>query len=108
MSGECCVPDDDDAELPQAPFQVNVLHECKPCPSDVLGHLHHPLECLVVVYGAIPTPGRDATGQDALDGAVVVFGEAACRITSGFLGSRDAVVPLLTRVVVLMVHVKSS
>jgi hypothetical protein len=38
-------------------------------PSDVLGCLH--LEGLEVV--AIPIPGHNATGQDALAGAAVVF-----------------------------------
>ena len=32
-----------------------------------------------VVDRAILVPGRDATGQDALDGAVVVFGEDPVR-----------------------------
>jgi hypothetical protein len=44
-------------------------------PSDVLGDLHNPLEGLAVVDGAIPEPGHDGTGQDALDGTAVVFGE---------------------------------
>jgi hypothetical protein len=43
-------------------------------PSDVLGRLHHPVEGLAVVEGAIPVPGPDSTGQDALDGSAVVFG----------------------------------
>ena len=37
---------------------------------------------------AIPVPGRDATGQDALDGVAVVFGEQPAA-----LESRDAVAP---------------
>ena len=44
-------------------------------PSDVLGHLHHPLEALADVDRAMSVPGCDATAQDALDGAAVVFGE---------------------------------
>ena len=48
-----------------------------------MGRLHHPLE------------GRDVTGQDAVDGAAVVSGEAA-------LGSRHCCA-ILTRV--LLVHV---
>ena len=44
-------------------------------PSDILGSLHLLLEALAVVDGAIPITGRDATGQAALDGTVVVFGE---------------------------------
>ena len=43
--------------------------------GDVLGHFHQPLEDLAVVDGAIPVPGCDATDQDALDGAAVLFGE---------------------------------
>ena len=43
-------------------------------PSDVLGRLHHPLKGLADVDGAISLQGHDATGQDALDGAVVLFG----------------------------------
>ena len=49
--------------LLQAPFQVDVLD----------GWEHHPLEGLAVVDRAISIPGPDATGQDALDGTVVVF-----------------------------------
>jgi hypothetical protein len=33
------------------------------------------LEGLAAMDGAIPVPGHDATGQNALDGATVVFGE---------------------------------
>ena len=40
-----------------------------------LGRLHYLLEDLVFVDGAISVPGRDATGQDTLDGAAVVLGE---------------------------------
>ena len=47
----------------------------KHSPSDVLGRLHHPLKGLAIVDGAIPVPGHDTTGQDALEGALVVFGE---------------------------------
>ena len=43
--------------------------------NTVLGRLHHQLEGLAVVDEGIPIPGSDATGQDALDGAAVVFGE---------------------------------
>ena len=39
-------------------------------PSDVLGCMHYPLQCLVGCR-AVTIPGGDATGQDALDGAAV-------------------------------------
>jgi hypothetical protein len=61
--------------IPQAPFKVDVLDGWEHGPSDVLGPLHHLLEGLAAVDRAIPVPGCDATGQDALDGAAVVFGE---------------------------------
>ena len=61
--------------LPRAPFRVEVLNGWEHGPSDALGHLHHPLESLEVGDGAIPILGHDATSQDALDGAAVVFGE---------------------------------
>ena len=53
----------------RAPFRVHVPDGWE------RGLLHHLLEGIAVVDGAIPSPGRDATGQDALDGAAVVFGE---------------------------------
>ena len=49
-SSGACRGLDDAACLPQALFQVDVLDGWEHGPSDVLGHLHHPLECLVVVY----------------------------------------------------------
>ena len=54
MAGVCGVLDDP-AGLPQAPFgEVEARFQEGPC-----GHV----------------PGRDATGQDTLDGAALVFGE---------------------------------
>ena len=61
--------------LPHVPFRVNNLDGWEHGPSDALGCLHHMLEGLAGVDGAILIPGRDGTGQDALNGAVVVFGE---------------------------------
>ena len=69
MTGLCGVLDDA-AGLPQAPFQVDVLDGWQHGPSHVLGHLHHSLKGLAVVDRAIRM-----LGQDALDGAAVVFGE---------------------------------
>jgi hypothetical protein len=66
---------DDAVWLHQAPSRVDVLDGWKHGPSDLLGRLHHLLECLAVVDGAIPVPGCDATGQDALDGAAIGFKE---------------------------------
>ena len=66
---------DDAACLPQALFRVYVLDEWKHGPSNILGCLYHSLEGLVVMQGAIPIKGCDATCEDALDGATVVFGE---------------------------------
>jgi hypothetical protein len=66
---------DDAAGLSQAPFQVDVSDRWEHGPSDELGCIYYPLEGLVVVNGAILVPGRDVTGQDALDYAVEVFGE---------------------------------
>ena len=66
---------DDAVGLPQAPFQVDVLNGWGHSPSDVLGRPHHSLKGLAVMYSAISIPGHDATDLDALDGAVVVFGE---------------------------------
>jgi hypothetical protein len=66
---------DNAAGLLQAVFQVDVLDGWEHNPSYVLGCLHHPLKSLADVDRGIPVPGRDATGQDALNGAVVVFGE---------------------------------
>jgi hypothetical protein len=51
----------DAASLPQAPFRVDVLD----------GWEHVPNDGLAVVDGAIPVPGRDATGQGALDGGSI-------------------------------------
>ena len=70
-----CVVLDDAVGLSQESFQVDVLDGWEHGPSDVLGRLHRPLVGRVVVDGAIPVPGCDATGRDALNGAVVAFGE---------------------------------
>ena len=74
VAGVCGVLDDA-AGLPRAQLQVDVLDGWEHGPGDVLGHLHHPLEGLAVIDRAIPIPGCAAKGQDALDCAVVVFGE---------------------------------
>ena len=42
-------------------------------PGDVLGHTHYPLLHLLVGCQSVAIPGGDATGQDALDGIVVLF-----------------------------------
>ena len=79
MAGVCRFLEDA-AGIPQAPFRVDVLDGWEHGPSDVLGCLHHTMEGLEVVNIEIPISGRDATGQDSLDGAVVVFGEdPGCR-----------------------------
>ena len=74
VAGLCGDPDDA-ACPPQAPFRVDGLDGWKHGHSEVLGHLRHLLEGLAVLDDAIPVPGHDATGQDAQNGAAVVFGE---------------------------------
>ena len=71
MAGVCGVLDDA-AGLHQAPGPVDVLDGWEP--GDVLSR-HYLLNGIAVVDGAVPVPGHDASGQDALDGAAVVFGE---------------------------------
>ena len=65
--GVCAL--DDATCLPPAPFRVEVLDVWEHGPRDVLGHLHHPLEGLAVMYGAILITGFDANGQNSLNGA---------------------------------------
>uniref|UniRef100_A0A4W5L435 Centrosomal protein 170Ab n=1 Tax=Hucho hucho TaxID=62062 RepID=A0A4W5L435_9TELE len=74
VAGFCEVLDDA-VGLPQAPFPVDVLDGWEHGPSDVLGQLHHPLEGLAFIDRAIPVPGCDANGQDALNGAREVPGK---------------------------------
>jgi hypothetical protein len=72
--------------LDDAAYHPQALGGSEHGPSDVLGCFYHLLEGLAFVDGAIPVPGRDATSQEALDVAVVVFGEnpgAAWRTQGG-------------------------
>ena len=55
--------------LPLTQPGIEVLDGRRLGPSDVLGRMHYPMQCLAVRGRAVAIPGSDATRQGALDGA---------------------------------------
>lgn len=70
--------------LPHPPLSVKVFNGRKTWPSNVLGHLHHLLQCFPVQGGAVSISASDAAGQDALYDASFKAGcERAYWLSSG-------------------------
>ena len=55
----------------QTPYPLDVLDGRECDTDDALGDFRHPLQCLPVEHCAVPIPGCDTAGQDALNGAAV-------------------------------------